>query len=490
MFQLKSLSTRLSLLLAMGMLAACNQSDSPTTDIDTQLHSLIAQQGLTGDPSRGRNLPSINAPLAQLGKKLFFSKALGGDKDSACVSCHHPSLGGGDGLPLPTGVMATFPDQLGPGRMQLSNALHYDGGPNVPRNAPTTFNVGMWDSALFLDARVESLGKTPLANGNDDKGIRTPDSLFGIADPLAGTNLAATQSRFPTTSIEEMRGYTFALNQSNEEVRTALVNRLKNQEIPNTWGSEFEQIFGDAQISYARIAEAIGAYERSQVFINNPWKRYIEGDVNALSSSAKQGAALFFISVEQGGAGCNSCHTGDFFTDEKFHVLAIPQFGRGKGDGATLDDDFGRYRESKQVDDKYAFRTLSLLNIEVTGPYGHDGAYSTLEDIIRHNADPAAAIAHYDFTLKNLDGYVQHDHAEVNTLAALAQFKALQNSGKSKLKPVSLSDMQVTQLAEFLRSLTDPCVKNRSCLAPWIPEPSVGVDGLQLNAVDVKGNPL
>jgi cytochrome c peroxidase len=483
-------SARLMVLLAMTSLAACNSSDD-NIDLDSQLQSFIAQNSLTGDPSRGRNLPSINTPLAQLGKKLFFSKALGGDKDSACVSCHHPSLGGGDGLPLPIGVMAVNPDQLGPGRMQISTADHYDGGPNVPRNAPTTFNIGMWDSSLFLDGRAESLGKTPKANGDDGKGIRTPDSLFGIADPLAATNLPATQSRFPSTSVEEMRGYVFALNQSNEAVRTALVKRLSDQSIPNTWGAEFERVFGDSTLSYARIAEAIGAYERSQVFINTPWKRYIEGDRSALSDSAKRGAALFFTPVAQGGAACNTCHTGDFFTDEKFHVLAIPQIGRGKGDGVTLDDDFGRYRESKQADDKYAFRTLSLLNVEVTGPYGHDGAYKSLEDIIRHNANPEAAVAAYDFSLKSLDSYVQHDNAVANTQAALAQFKALQSRGVSKLTPVNLSDTQVTQLADFLRSLTDPCVKDRTCLAPWIPEnKDGGVDGLQLNAVDAKGNPL
>lgn len=34
---------------------------------------------------------------------------------------------------------------------------------------------------------------------------------------------------------------------------------------------------------------------RSQVFINNPWKHYLEGDPNAISETAKQGALLFFV---------------------------------------------------------------------------------------------------------------------------------------------------------------------------------------------------
>ena len=45
-------------------------------------------------------------------------------------------------------------------------------------------------------------------------------------------------------------------------------------------------------------------------------------------------------------------------------------------------------------------------------------------------------------------------------------------------------------LIAFLQALTDPCVLDRACLAPWIPDPSEAPDGNQLNAVDVNGNPL
>ena len=75
-------------------------------DLDGMLRPILAAQGLTGDPTTGRNLPDISDPLAQLGKKLFFSKSLSGDLDVACASCHHPALGGADGLSLPVGVGA------------------------------------------------------------------------------------------------------------------------------------------------------------------------------------------------------------------------------------------------------------------------------------------------------------------------------------------------------------------------------------------------
>ena len=458
------------------------------SDADSRLLSLAAAAGITGDPASGRTLPSINDPKAQLGKKLFFSKGLGGDDDSACASCHHPVLGGGDNLSLSIGVGAEVPDLLGPGRFHDINAAggEYDGGPTVPRNTPTTFNIAMWDLVLFYDGRVESLGKTAGVNGNDGLGIRTPDSAFGVADPAAGTTLTSAQSRFPITSPEEMRGFSFQAGGSNEELRSALAIKLAGFA---GWQSEFAAAFGDAIITDMRIAEAIAEYERSQVFVNTAWKAYIEGDTNAISDSAKRGAISFLSTVEQGGANCVSCHSGDFFTDEKFHVLATPQLGRGKGNdnGVLSNDDFGRSRETADQADRYRFRTSSLLNVEVTGPWGHAGAYTTLEGIVRHMLNPDKAIAGYDYS--QLNSSVQAMDMLTNTRFALDQLEANRSNNVSAVhQNIVFTDEDVVDLVEFLKTLTDPCVKDRSCLAPWIPGTAESdPDGLRLNAVDYTG---
>ncbi len=172
----------LLLLLASLTLAAC-AAPQTATPLDEALRQEIVALGLTGDPSLGRDLPAIDEPLAQLGKQLFFSKALSGDMDVACASCHYPLLAGGDGLAVGVGVGALEPDVLGPGRTRPDELA------NVPRNASTTFNIGLWDQALFWDGRVESLGKTAGANGGDALGICTPDEHFPDADPLAGADL-------------------------------------------------------------------------------------------------------------------------------------------------------------------------------------------------------------------------------------------------------------------------------------------------------------
>ncbi|MGJ8682743.1 cytochrome-c peroxidase [Paraglaciecola sp.] len=477
------------------ILTACGDSEkTPIESVENvnnrlKLKELIAEQNLNGDASLGRALPNIEEPIAQLGKKLFFTKGLGGDKDSACVTCHHPVLGGGDNLSLSIGVGSEIDDMLGEGRFHDSASEHYDGGPTVPRNAPTTFNLGMWDKFMFHDGRVESMGKTQGVNGADGMGIRTPDSEFGTADLHAGDNLAEAQARFPVTSPEEMRGFIFAAGKSNSELRTELENRIT---LEGDWDEEFVNVFGDNAITYARIAKAIGEYERSQVFINTPFKAFLEGDDTALSPSAIRGGLLFFGNSEQGGANCASCHSGDFFTDEAHHVTASPQIGRGKGsdNGVTKTDDFGRFLVTKDPADMYRFRTPSLLNVEVTGPWGHAGANTTLEGAVRHSLNPAKAFVDYDFS--QLEASVQVSDMQINTQFAVNQLIENQNNNvPNVLRNFEFVEQDVKDLVEFLHGLTDPCVKNRECLSPWVSEGlDEDPDGMRLNAIDQSGNAL
>jgi cytochrome c peroxidase len=279
--------------LCVCAISACNGGDYESgSETDTALRGLIRAHALSGDPSEGHDLPSIDDPVAVLGRKLFFSKSLGGDRDSACVSCHHPVLGGGDGLALSIGVGADNPDLLGPGR------THPDGDFTVPRNAPTTFNLAFWEKGLFWDSRVENL---------EGGGIRTPDTDYGSADPEAGDTISAAQTRFPVTSAEEMRGFVFVLDDTNAEVRSALEARLTDD---GNWASEFNTAFGSPEITYGRIAEAIAAYEDSQVFTNTAWRAYVKGDNDAIGESAKRGALLFFRGTEDQPSAARSCFFG------------------------------------------------------------------------------------------------------------------------------------------------------------------------------------
>lgn len=492
----------------------------PTAQIDIDLFALINAQGITGDPTTGRNLPSIDEPLADLGKALFFAKNLGGQTDAACVSCHHPSLGGGDDLSLPVGVDAVnlanvaSPSLLGVGRFHNSNL------PVVPRNAPTIFNTGLWDSGLFWDSRVQSedgLDSTDGAMGTS-AGIITPDSANNTtidSNLPSGVSLANAQSRFPVTSSEEMRA-DFLSTSDNQTLRASLASRLDDGSLG--WRNLFDNAFGDEAINFDRIAEAIAAYEESLVFVDNPWKAYVQGDFSALSNQQKRGAILFFTSETDGGGGCSSCHSGDFFTDESHHVLGFPQIGPGKGAGGTGDADFGRQAITGNNGDQHHFRTPSLLNIAVTAPYGHTGAYQTLNQVLDHYNNPRNEVEDF-FGVNNLNGGAnftgngdycnlpQIEDIVAKTGQTCAQVynslnpNAIANSNQAlnfinnpnannPLPNININGGERNDIEAFLQALTDPCVENRTCLDPWIIDVSdqgAYPDTLPLIAVDENG---
>lgn len=516
----RSLTTCLALALNAVLLSSCGDgvvlSDSDldssnetgtvteTSAIDVQLRQRINIAGVTGDVELGRTLPAITDPLAQLGKELFFTTGLGGDMEVACVTCHHPNLGGGDDLSLSVGVGAVDPLMLGPGRVHEET-----GHPNVPRNAPTVFNMGLWDRSIFWDGRIENLDANPQDNGLGAS-IRTPDTAFGIQDLGTGGNLSSAQAHFPVTSAAEMRSTGFAVGLDNEALRERLAARIGDfgegagELAQNDWLQRFQSAYDEPAalatdlINFDNIAIALAEYERSMVFTDNPFNRWVAGNEEALTNEQKRGALLFFTSVEDEGAGCANCHSGDFFTDELMHTVASIQIGEGKGNGNV--DDFGRERETGLLEDRYKFRTPSLLNVAVTGPYGHAGAFDTLEQIVAHYTDPVESVNAW-FDRGGVCGVEQfstmadcatlYPDARENSLLSLRQLQTNRTNGDRLFQNANMTAMQQAEIVSFLEALTDPCVENPMCMRPWVADPTdTGPDGMQLNGVDRTGTPL
>ena len=472
-----------------------DEDEAPVVSaLDTELLALIAEENLSAEPEAGRTIPSINDPLPQLGRELFFTQLLGGEFDAACVSCHHPVLGGADQLSLSVGVAAVDATNTADAELLGLGRFHQVAGnlPSVPRNAPTIFNVALQDSGLFWDSRVASVGEENRQNGSAS-GIITPDSLSSDdADTSlpTGTTLPAAQARFPVTSADEMRG-SFSDGTSNTVIRNNLASRFAS--VGTQWPQRFIDAFGDSTVTFDRIALAIGEYERSMLFVDNPWRRYVAGDSTALSDQQKAGAILFFTPANQGGADCLTCHRGDTFSDDNHHLIAFPQIGPGKGDtsnaGAT--DDFGREQVTGRNGDRYHFKTPSLLNVAVTAPYGHAGSYQTLEEVVRHYVNPAQAVDQFF----GVQSGVAYSAAEIpfcdlpqiaaslaesgaacsslypdaysNSLSALDRLNNGPAAAPLRAQP-NLNDEEVAQVVAFLQALTDPCVQDRVCLNPWI----------------------
>jgi len=132
----------------------------------------------------------------------------------------------------------------------------------------------------------------------------------------------------------------------------------------------FKEVFGTG-VTADGIAKAIAAFERTIVFANSPFDKYMLGDEQAMSESAKRGMNLFNNKAE-----CIKCHNGPNFTDNKFHNIGVPADG-------PLKEDLGRYNVTKVEADKGAFKTSTLRNIAETGPYMHNGFFPTLFEVVQ-----------------------------------------------------------------------------------------------------------
>src|SRR5690606_8654888 len=139
---------------------------------------------------------------------------------------------------------------------------------------------------------------------------------------------------------------------------------------------EYQQLFEAAYpgtrfetMTFAHASNAIAGFLTSEfVFNDSPWDRFLAGDDAALTEIELRGAKNFMS------ARCSVCHNGPALTDNRFHNVVVAQIGPGTGDGPYRTDDFGRMKVTRQPADRYAFRTPALRNVELTAPYGHDGA--------------------------------------------------------------------------------------------------------------------
>ena len=198
------------------------------------------------------------------------------------------------------------------------------------RHAPTLVNAA-YSSFLFWDGRARSL---------------------------------EAQADGPITDPHEM-------NQTCE----ALVARLQSDP---RYKALFQSTFGTEGITMERIATALAAFERMMLSGNSAFDRYkYQGRKDELSAAQIRGLAIF---TDPQKGNCSACHTigPDYalFTDDDFHNT-----GEGVGPDGEFTDQ-GRFEVTKRDSDKGAFKTPTLRNVAVSGPYMHDGKLKTLKDVV------------------------------------------------------------------------------------------------------------
>jgi cytochrome c peroxidase len=372
----------------------------------------------------------------RLGQALMFDKILSGNRDVSCATCHHPSFASGDGLSLAigTGGVGTGTDRV----------PRNDAG-FVPRNSPPLFNLGHPEfSALFWDGRVARKA---------DGRFETP---AGSQLPSGLTNLLAAQAMIPVTTRLEMRGQPGDVDRFGNPNELA---QLDDADFPAIWRAlmarlmaipEYAALFQAAypeipadQLGFQHAADAIAAFEIDAFTLtSSTFDRYLAGDDGALGEPAKRGGVLFY-----GKAKCASCHGGNQFTDQQFHDIGVPQIGPGFGSAAP--EDLRRAGVTGRTEDRFRFRTPSLRNVALTGPWMHDGAFTTLRAAVLHYRDVPHSLQSYDAA--QLPPLLQGTVLSTDESFA----RILANLDPVVASPLDLSDGEVDDVLAFLESLTD-----------------------------------
>lgn len=433
---------------------------SAATDIDMRLRKILAANDVEFTEK-----PQTDPAKVELGRLLFWDKILSGNKNISCATCHLPQAATADALPLSIG-------EGGEGIMTERKApLDEKNEPVfVPRNATDIFNRAEFVT-LFWDGRVmvRQDGKffAPVGGGSLRKALPvwTP-AAFALPEGL--DNGLAAQAMFPPTSDTEMRG----------DIHENPIGAYQRWEWAKIWAALTEQILAidgyvklfekaypdvpKEELHFKHVANAIAAFEIEAFTLTDaPFDRYLQGDNSALSRNEKKGALVFY-----GKGGCGRCHAGKLMTDQVFHNRVVPQIGPGKGKekpagGADGTWDVGRGGVTGITEYYYTFRTPPLRNVEKTGPWMHDGAYSTLEATVRHELDPLKGAQNYDPYAHLPEQYAKTFRKKQMDRIALRAMTRPEDIEQAKL-----SDEEFDDLIAFLKSLTSPSLDSLMQLTP------------------------
>ena len=320
----------------------------------------------------------------------------------------------------------------------------------VPAQLPNAEAVIALGRSLYFEPRLSKDGTVACATCHDTSRGFTDQrgTSEGIGDQIGKRNAPTTlnalffhtqflDGRAATLEEQAKLPITNPIEMGQPDGQAAMAAIAGNPE----YEKAFQAAFGRAP-TFDDLAVAIANFERTLVFLDAPFDRFGQGDVNAISDDAKAGFVLF-----NGKARCTACHqingSNPLGSDNRFHNIGVSarhQDFEGlvkKGLAAlekndskeALDElalqtdlsELGRFIVTRNRSEIGAFKTSQLRNVGVTGPYMHDGSLQTLWDVMDHYNKGGEANPF-------LDGGIE---------------------------PLNLTEREIDQLVAFMFSLTD-----------------------------------
>ena len=337
--------------------------------------------------------------LVDFGRALFFDTDLSATRNQSCASCHDPQAGFADSRRAAAAGAVSLGDDGRSRGTRNTPAIAY--AALVP---PFAADKDGYIGGLFLDGRAGSLeaqAAEPFVNPLE---MAMPDTQAVVDRVLSKPNYVAA--------------------------------------LENHFGA---RVLDDPTETFAAITHAIARFERSPALpaFDSRYDRFLRGEIE-LDNEAELGRRLFFSDLTN----CMQCHLLETthatehepFSNQRYHNIGIPANPAleldapdgGLGDRADIKDPAARGR----------FRTPSLRNVAVTGPYMHNGVFQELETAIRF----------YNRYLVN--------NAVVGTNPETGKpwgpSEVAENIDRERLElGQPLSDAHIRHLIAFLRSLTD-----------------------------------
>ena len=425
-----------------------NPAKADHDSLDQELSARLSELGFTGriqttlEQRLGRHLDQRRA---NLGRLLWFDTIGGLNNDNTCAGCHSPTNAFGDTQSIAIGIDNN--GIVGPHRV----------GPRNQRRTPMAINTAFFPN-LMWNSRFAALSGDPFDNSSGFI-FPQPEGLTLSYLP----QLLDAQAFIPPTERVEVAG--FAFPGDNFAIRAEVLNRLNAvAAYRKLFGEVFPEVKSGAAIDFNMFGKAIAEFEFSLVFANAPIDQYARGQENALTTDQKKGALLFL-----GSAGCVACHqvsghSNEMFSDFSQHVIGVPQIAPAAGDpaagnvifdGPGQNEDFGLEQITGDANDRYKFRTSPLRNVALQPTFFHNGAFTRLEEAIRHHLDVLASVNNYNPATA---GVAPDLRGPLGPMAPV-----LARIDPRLANPIHLTDEEFRQLVDFVTNgLLDPNAKSEN----------------------------